>query len=232
MNIKCVIVGDCLVGKTCLLQSYTTGNFLENSEPTIFDNYRANVMLAEEQKVILDLFDTSGDAEYDSLRQISYQNADVVLICFSLLSKTSFENAKLKWFKEVHAICGDTPIILVGTQMDKMGSVDQVYDIVDSKEVEIYCNNWSSDRFACNKFNCRLLRSKNKLGKRIEFIKCSALTNENLKEVFDQAIVAGLEWKCRDSEEVSSKKMTKFKRFAAEYLLSKRSKCNGFCNIM
>ena len=40
------------------------------------------------------------------------------LICFSIISPSSFENVSAKWYPEVSHHCPNTPLLLVGTKLD------------------------------------------------------------------------------------------------------------------
>lgn len=54
----------------------------------------------------------------DRLRPLSYPGADIVLLCFSLVTEASFDSVKDKWFPEVDHYVKNVPTILVGTKAD------------------------------------------------------------------------------------------------------------------
>jgi len=84
-RVKLVVVGDGAVGKTSLLIRYATGEFPNEYVPTVFENYTAQ-MKRETDVILLHLWDTAGQEDYDRLRPLSYPGADVVLLCFSTIS--------------------------------------------------------------------------------------------------------------------------------------------------
>jgi len=116
-RVKLVIVGDGAVGKTSLLISYSTGEFPTEYLPTVFENFTAQ-MKRDSGLVLLHLWDTAGQEDYDRLRPLSYPGADVVLLCFSTISQASFDAIKEKWAPEVHHYIPAVPKILVGTKID------------------------------------------------------------------------------------------------------------------
>jgi len=175
--IKCVVVGDGAVGKTCLLISYTTNKFPGEYVPTVFDNYAVTVMIAGEPHT-LGLFDTAGQEDYDRLRPLSYPQTDVFLVCFSIVNPASYENAKEKWVPEITHHKAGTPFLLVGTQMDLRNDQGTIQKLQKNKQKPITTE--SGDRLA-------------KELKAVKYVECSALTQEGLKNVFDEAIIAAME---------------------------------------
>lgn len=114
---KLVVVGDGACGKTCLLTTYSNNEFPEKYVPTIFDTYYKDINV-DDQEISLALWDTAGEEDYDRLRPISYQRANVVLICFSIESPITLKNVKEKWWPEVNHFLPDVPFILVGNKLD------------------------------------------------------------------------------------------------------------------
>src|SRR6266498_4775287 len=114
---KLVIVGDGACGKTCLLIVFSKGTFPDFYVPTVFENY-VTIIEIDGKSVELALWDTAGQEDYDRLRPLSYPDAHVILICFSVDSIDSLENVETKWYPEVKSFCPNLPIILVGNKTD------------------------------------------------------------------------------------------------------------------
>lgn len=51
--------------------------------PTVFDNYVTDMCL-DGKTVELALWDTAGQEDYDRLRPLSYPEASVILLCYSI----------------------------------------------------------------------------------------------------------------------------------------------------
>eukprot|EP00064_Thunnus_orientalis_P016872 superscaffoldBa00003439_g16944 len=143
----------------------------------VFDNYAVTVMIGGEPYT-LGLFDTAGQEDYDRLRPLSYPQTDVFLVCFSVVSPSSFENVKEKWVPEITHHCPKTPFLLVGTQIDLRDDPSTVEKLAKNKQKPITPE--TAEKLA------RDLKA-------VKYVECSALTQRGLKNVFDEAILAALE---------------------------------------
>jgi Ras-related C3 botulinum toxin substrate 1 len=147
-----------------------------------FDNYTSNVVV-DNVKVSLGLWDTAGQEDYDRLRPLSYPQTDVFVLCFSVISPTSYTNITNKWMPEIRHHCPDTPVILCGKKSWNI-FLKFIFDIgtkIDLRE----------DRDFANQLQKQSLQSiRREQGQRLckkirafKYVECSALTQKGLKQV-------------------------------------------------
>ncbi|VVC33907.1 Small GTPase superfamily, Rho type,Small GTP-binding protein domain,P-loop containing nucleoside [Cinara cedri] len=166
-SLKITVVGDGMVGKTCMLITYTSTKFPTEYVPTVFDNYSDNIIL-DGQEYNMCLWDTAGQEDYERLRILSYPNTNCFLLCYSVDNRSSFENIASKWYPEIKRCCSNTPIVLIGTKTDlRLKNPDGCVTREEGKKM------------------------KKKIGA-VKNIECSALNNEGLDAIFVEAVQAAV----------------------------------------
>ncbi|KKA27069.1 hypothetical protein TD95_005401 [Thielaviopsis punctulata] len=114
---KLVLLGDGASGKTSLLNVFTRGYFPTVYEPTVFENYVHDIFV-DNVHIELSLWDTAGQEEFDRLRSLSYDDTDLIMLCYSVDSKDSLENVESKWVGEIADNCAGTKLVLVALKCD------------------------------------------------------------------------------------------------------------------
>jgi Ras-related C3 botulinum toxin substrate 1 len=206
-HIKCVVVGDGTVGKTCLLITYTMKAFPKDYVPTVFDNYNAVVMW-DGQPINLGLWDTAGQDDFQMMRPMSYQNADIFLVFFAIDNPVSFQNVKYKWIPEITK--GDSrevPRLLVGTKNDCRDDEKRLGEL---KAKNIKPITYKQGKKLANETSC------------VSYIECSAITNKGFRDVFGQTIMAIINFRNGKRPGSACWSTKCFKDFS---LLSKKNKC-------
>ncbi|KAF3832508.1 hypothetical protein F7725_026173 [Dissostichus mawsoni] len=108
---------------------------------------------------------------------------------FSVVSPASFQNIPEKWISEIRRHAPFVPIVLVGTQCDLREDVKVLIDLAKYRERPVD----PADAQECAM----------DIGA-VAYMECSSLTQKNLKEVFDTAILASLQ-NCSSNKKASQR---------------------------
>jgi len=149
------------VGKTAITIQYMSGVFIKKYDPTIEESYRKVIEL-DGHNYRIELIDTAGTQQFTTMHDLYMKSGQGFIVVFSLISERSFTDTQS--IKSQICNIKDTeivPIVLVGNKSDliKERSVSKVDAML-----------FSDREFGGNYFET------------------SALTGENIKEVFENLI--------------------------------------------
>lgn len=151
-----LVVGDRAVGKTSLINAYVTGGFFTEMPPAVLRPQT----ISEPSLGKFRLIDTSPN--------VNYSGADVVVVCYPVISMTAFDNACRKWRDEVRTRVPNATVLLCGTKTD-LRSDPEVLKRVST--ILTYENGQAAARqFGFDKY-----------------VECSALSQSGIKSVFHEA---------------------------------------------
>ncbi|KAL7934679.1 rho3 protein [Trichoderma chlorosporum] len=175
---KLVLLGDGASGKTSLLNVFTRGYFPTVYEPTVFENYVHDIFV-DNVHIELSLWDTAGQEEFDRLRSLSYDDTDLIVLCYSVDSKDSLENVESKWVGEIADNCPGVKLVLVALKCDLRQQ--------DEEEPEEAAADGSAPR---EKPPTISYDEGLEVAKRINasrYLECSAMKNRGVNEAFTEA---------------------------------------------
>lgn len=135
-----LILGDSCVGKTSLMFKFTDNFYEENQTSTIGIAYKDKAIKINNQKIILNIYDTSGQERYHSLTKSYLRNADGLIFVFDLTKEKTFENIQ-KWLITCDEIIENFNKIIVGNKLDLENRE------IDTERAEIFCEKYNMKYF-------------------------------------------------------------------------------------
>ena len=184
-NITCGIVGDGNVGKTSFLITLTTKKFPDHYIDGVYDTYTIGINY-ENITINIKVTDIlTGEEDYVRLRQYQYSQYDIILVCFSLVSPSSYESIKRKWIKEIRELEPNKTIVLIGMKSDLRD------DFPKNSDYEMKPISTQEGQQLKLEINAS------------DYVECSSLRQLNLNGVFESIAKVYLEPKSPNEKKVS-----------------------------
>ena len=100
---KVVLIGESGVGKTSIISRYINNTFKSQLMSTPGANFvTKNVIMEDDnQSIKFEIWDTEGQERYRALAKVFYKNAAVCVLVYDITRKTSFNELKNYWYKEI-----------------------------------------------------------------------------------------------------------------------------------
>ncbi len=128
LPLKCVLLGETAVGKTCLIDRFVNNKFKPNFVSTMVGCYSSKDIFYEKlnRKIKFEIWDTAGQEDYRSINKIFYQNASVAILVFDITRKGTFEELKNYWYREVRDNSPQDCIIAIAANKSDLYEYEEV----------------------------------------------------------------------------------------------------------
>ncbi|XP_051974220.1 ras-related protein Rab-19-like [Xyrauchen texanus] len=115
---KIILIGDSNVGKTCVVQSFTTGNFSEKQQNTIGVDFTVRTLNVEGKRVKMQVWDTAGQERFRTITQSYYRSAHGAMIAYDITRRDTFDSVP-RWIHEVNQFgAANVLLALIGNKSD------------------------------------------------------------------------------------------------------------------
>jgi small GTP-binding protein len=115
---KVPLIGDSSVGKTSIVNRYTSVSFSGNASPTVGVSTVTIPFTINNEKIELSVWDTAGQEKFRSLVPLYTRHAALVILVFDISSRTSFGGLDA-WLEKIRSEMGIAcPIFVVANKID------------------------------------------------------------------------------------------------------------------
>ena len=132
--VKVVLLGESSVGKTSIINQYTTKKFNPRCITSVSAQFITKILNFPEfeKSIKFDIWDTVGQEKYRSLTKIFYRDAKVIILVYDITKEYTFKALKDYWYKEILNTTEGKPILaLVANKSDLY--IDQKVNNKDGK---------------------------------------------------------------------------------------------------
>merc|ERR1712137_102587 len=105
------------VGKTSLIINLVNSSWEQVMVQPAYESYETYINIDNKSEKI-SIYDTVGQDDFSRTRDLIFSKVNAVLLCYSIISPTSFDNITEKWLPEIKQNNPDCRIILVATKAD------------------------------------------------------------------------------------------------------------------
>ena len=117
-ELKVILLGECGVGKTNIISRFMDDKFDEDTTSTTSSSYVMKVIKKDNITYRLNIWDTAGQEKYRSVTKMFLQEANIIILVYSIVDEDSFEALEF-WYKKIKENCGiDLVISIVGNKHD------------------------------------------------------------------------------------------------------------------
>ena len=132
---KVVLLGESGVGKTSIINQFTTNEFLDEQISTTGASFSSKAFSFEElnKELSFEIWDTAGQEKYRALSKMFYKDAGVAILVYDISNKKSFEELRDYWVAQLRDYGPKNIIIAVTGNKSDLDN-----EQVDEEEVRNY----------------------------------------------------------------------------------------------
>ena len=118
IKLKTILIGNSGVGKTNLINIAKCISFNPSQTATVNCSFFKTLMVVEDIKYNIYLWDTIGQEKLKSLTKIFFKNSKIVILVYDITNKKSFEHLTF-WLEQVKESLGDKIVLgVLGNKKD------------------------------------------------------------------------------------------------------------------